>query len=117
MYETYYDKLQIYFGEKKLQLQYMDTDSFVLSVNTKDIIKEFKNLEEYFDFSNLNENHEIYNNRIKKVFGNFKTKFLKNLWIDEVVCLRIKMYAFKGGEDSKNNFKGIPNSQSKIMRI
>ena len=30
MYETYYDKLQPYFGQKNLHLQYMDTDSFVL---------------------------------------------------------------------------------------
>ena len=27
----------------------MDTDSFVLSVNTKDIIKDLKNLEDIFD--------------------------------------------------------------------
>ena len=40
IYETYYDKLQPYFGQENIQLQYMDTDSFVLSVNTKDIIKD-----------------------------------------------------------------------------
>ena len=34
-----------------------NTDSFVLSVNTKDIIKDLKNLEDIFDFSNLDENH------------------------------------------------------------
>ena len=39
MYETYYDKLQPYFGENDIQLHYMDTDSFVLSVNTKKISK------------------------------------------------------------------------------
>ena len=52
MYETYYAKLQPFFGEKKLQLHFMDTDSFVLSVNTKDNILDFKNLEDIFDFSN-----------------------------------------------------------------
>ena len=60
MYVTYYDKLQPYFGEKKLQLHCLDTDSFVSSVNTKDIIKDLKNLEDIFDFSNLDENHEIF---------------------------------------------------------
>ena len=34
MYGTY-DKLQTYFGQENLHLHYMDTDSFVLSVNTK----------------------------------------------------------------------------------
>ena len=49
--ETTYDNIQPYFGQKNLQLQYMDTDSFVLSVNTKDIIKNLKILEDLFDFS------------------------------------------------------------------
>ena len=51
VYETYYDKLQPYFGQENIQLHYMDTDSFVLSVNTKHIIKDFKNLEDTFDIS------------------------------------------------------------------
>ena len=53
MYETYYDKLQPYLGQENIQLHYMDTDSFVLSVNTKDIIKKLKNIEDILDFSNL----------------------------------------------------------------
>ena len=57
MYETYYDILQPYFGQENIQLHYMDTDSFVLSVNTKDIIKDLKNLEDIFDFSNLDKNN------------------------------------------------------------
>ena len=52
MYETYYDKLQPYFGHENIQLHYMDTDSFVLSVNTKDTIKDLKKLEDNFNFSN-----------------------------------------------------------------
>ena len=39
MYETYYDKLEPYFRQENIQLHYMDTDSFVLSVNTKDMSK------------------------------------------------------------------------------
>ena len=34
IFETY-DKLQPYLGQENIQLQYMATDSFVLSVNTK----------------------------------------------------------------------------------
>ena len=44
MYETYNDKLQPYFKQEKIQLHYMDTDSFVLSVNAKDIIEDLKNI-------------------------------------------------------------------------
>ena len=31
MYDTYYDKLQPYFGQENIQLCYMDTGSFVIS--------------------------------------------------------------------------------------
>ena len=31
MYGTYYDKLQPFFEQEKIQLHYMNTDSFVLS--------------------------------------------------------------------------------------
>ena len=90
MYETYYDKLQPYFGEKNLHLHFMDTDSFILSVNTKDIIKDLKNLEDIFDFSNLDENHELFSNKTKTVIGKFKIETPKNIWIDDFICLRIK---------------------------
>ena len=58
IYETYYQKFQPYFGQKNIQLHYMDTDSSVLSVTTKDKIKDLKKLEDVFDFSKLDENHE-----------------------------------------------------------
>ena len=41
----------------------METDSFALSVNTKDIIIDIKILEEFFDFTFLNE---IMNYTVKK---------------------------------------------------
>ena len=90
MYETYYDILQPYFGEKNLHFHYMDTDSFILSVNTKDIIHDLKNLEDIFHFSNLDQNHELFSNKNKKMIGKFKTETPKNVWIDEFVCLRKK---------------------------
>ena len=55
IYGIYYDKLQTYFGQENIQLHYLDTDAFVLSVNTKDIIEGFEKLEHIFDFSNLDE--------------------------------------------------------------
>ena len=73
----------------------MATDSFVLSVNTKDIIKDLKNFEDLFDFSNMNENHELLGNKNKRIICKFKIETPKKVWIDEFNCLRIKMYAFK----------------------
>ena len=117
MYETYYEKLQPYFGYENIQLYYMDTDSFVLSVNTKDIIKDLKNLEDIFDFSNLDKNHELYSNKNKRRICYFKFETPKNIWIDEFVCLRSKTYAFKCGNDSKNKLKGVSKCQSKNTKF
>ena len=64
----------------------MDTDSFVLSVNTENIIQDLHNLKNYFDFSNLNEDHELFSIEIKKVLGKFKIETPKNIWIDEFIC-------------------------------
>ena len=117
MYETFYDILQPYFGQENIQLHYMDTDSFVLSVSTKDFNKDLKNLEDIFDFSNLDKNHGLFSNKNKKVIGKFKIETPKNIWIDEFVCLRSKIYAFKCGDDSKNKLKGLSNSQSKNFKF
>ena len=117
MYETYYDKLQPYFRQENIQLHYMDCDSFVLSIETENIINDLKNLEDLFDFSNLNKNHELFSNKNKKVVGKFKIETPENIWIDEFVALRSKCYAFKCGNNSKNKLKGISKSYSRNIKF
>ena len=82
------DTLQPYFGQENLQLNYIDTDGMISSMKTKDIIKDLKNLEDIFDFSNLDQNHELFSEKNKKVVGKFKIENPKNVIIDEFVCLR-----------------------------
>ena len=72
MYETYYDKLPPYFGEKIIELHYMDTDSFVLSIISSNIIKDLKIDKNLLDFSSLNKNHELFRNKNKKILVNLK---------------------------------------------
>ena len=36
----------------------MDSESFVLSMKTENFINDLKKLEDMFDFSNLDEDHE-----------------------------------------------------------
>ena len=119
MYETCYDTLQPYFGQENLQLHYIDTDGMILSMKTKDIIKDLKILEDIFDFSNLYKNHELYSEKNKKVIGKFKIETPKNIWIDEFVCLRSKAYSFKckDNNEDKNKIKGISKSQSKHIKF
>ena len=116
MYETYYDILQPYFGQENIQLHYMDYDSFVLSFETENTINDLKKLEDLFDFSNLDKNHELFSNKNKKL-GKFKIETPENIWIDEFVALRSKCYAFKCGDNSKNKLKGVSKSQPKIIKF
>ena len=119
MYETYYDTLQPYFGRENLQLHYIDTDGLILSMKTKDIIKDSKNLEDIFDFSNLDENHELISNKNKKVIGKFKIETTKNVFINEFVCLRSKAYSCKCKDniENKNKIKGISKCQSRHIKF
>ena len=119
MYETYYDTLQPYFGQENFQLHYIDTDDMFLSMKTKDIIKDLKNFEDIFDFSNLDKNQELYSEKNKKRLGFFKIETPKNIWIDEFVCLRSKAYSFKckDNKEDKNKIKGISKSQSKHIKF
>ena len=95
----------------------MDTDSLVLSVNTRDFIEDLKKLEDIFDFSYLEKDHESFSNKNKKVIAKFKIGTAKKIWIDEFVCLKSKMYAFKCGNDSKNKLKSVSKSQSKNIKF
>ena len=115
MYETYYDTLQPYFGQENLQLHYLDTDGMFLSMKTENILEDLKNLEDIFDFSNIDENHDLFSNRNKNVIGKFKIETPKNIWIDEFVCLRSKAYSFKCKDikEDKNKIKGNSKSHSK----
>ena len=66
VYETFYKRLQPYFGGKLIECPYLDTNSFVLSVNSSNFIKILKNVEDLFDFSNWSENHELFSNKNTK---------------------------------------------------
>ena len=55
----------------------MDTDSFILSVKTKDIIEDSKTLGDIFDFSILDQNKVIISKKNKKRLENIKLKLPK----------------------------------------
>ena len=117
MYETYYDSLQPFFGQKILQLHFIDTYGMILSMKTQKIIKGLKTLEDKFDFSNLDENQELINNKNIKGICKFKIETIKHIFMDEVIALRSNMYAYKCGNDSKNKMKGISISYSTHVKF
>ena len=86
LYETYYDTLQPYFGQKSWQLHDIDTDGMILSMKTENIIKDFKKLEAIIGFSNLDENHELFSEKNEKNIGKFKKRNTKK-YLDRWICL------------------------------
>ena len=117
MYETNYDKLQPCFGRENLKIHYVDCDSFVLSTETHFILNDWTNIEDLFDFSDLNENHELFSNKNEKNVGKFKIETPENIWIDDFVCLRSKAYSFKCGNKNTNKLKGISKPYSKNIKF
>ena len=117
VYETYYDKFHYYFADENIRYHYGDTDAMVLSIETKDIVEDLYTLRDLFDFSNLNREHKLFNEKNTKVVGKFKIETPGSIWIDEFVCLRSKAYSYRCGGESSNKLKGISKSQSKNIRF
>ena len=55
--------------------------------------------------------------KTKKMTVKFEIEAPKNIWIDEFVRLRSKMYSFKCGDDSKNKLKGVSKFQPKHIKF
>ena len=100
MYKFYYDYLRPKFKDK-MQLLYMDTDSFVLEIETDDFFEDTKcDLKEWFDTSNYDKNmvlpNEYRDNASvdKKVIGKMKNE-IGNGHMKEFVAISPKVYASK----------------------
>ena len=117
MYETYYDKLKKYFGVDGIQIHYQDTDAFIMSIKTTDIVNDLSKLQDQykmFDFSNSNKEHKLFLNEFKKIPGYLKIETPKSLYIDKFVCLRSKCYAYATQLDGYDNkLKGIVKGYKK----
>ena len=93
MYEFYYHKLKPNYN-CSVKLHYMDTDSFILSIKTGDLINDLEYFKDDFDFSELDENHELYNSINKKVIGKTKIETSPFIELDNFIALRSKSYSF-----------------------
>ena len=108
MYEFYYHKLQPYYNSR-VKLHYMDTDSFILSIKTGDLINDLEYFKDDFDFSELDPSHELYNSINKKVIGKLKIETSPIIELDNFVALRSKSYSFS----YKNAQRTVQKSKQK----
>ena len=92
MYEFWYDYMKPKFGDN-VNLCYMDTDSFIVHIKTKDFYKNIANdVEKRFDTSNYEINRPLPTGKNKKVIGLMKDELGGKIMI-EFVALRPKTYS------------------------
>ena len=107
MYSFYYDVLKPKYDDK-IKLVYTDTDSYVIKVETDDLYEDFKEINEYMDFSDYNVEHPNYDKTNKKVLGKFKDEMNGKI-ITHFIGLKPKAYYYKvyGDDKERKKSKGV----------
>ena len=102
MYKFWHDHIKPKYQDKA-KLCYMDTDSFIIHIKTKDFYKDIANdVEKWFEISNYDENDKrsLLIGK-KKVIGLFKDELGGTIMV-EFVGLGVKTYAYLIVDDSKH---------------
>ena len=108
MYEFWYDYMKKKYGDM-VKLCYMDTDSLIMNIKTKDFYKDIaQDVEERFDTSNYDVDRPLPKGKNKKVIGLMKDELGGGI-ITEFVALRPKTYSYM------NTF--ICKMSTKILKI
>ena len=103
MYEFWYDYLKPKYGDK-VKLCYLDTDNFVIYIETEDFYKDIaSDMDKWFDTSNYDKRDErpLPIGKNKKVIGMFKDE-LGGKIIIEFCALRAKAYSYRLDDDAEN---------------
>ena len=96
MYEFWYDYIKPLYGNK-VKLCYMDTDSYIMVINSDDIYVDIRNdVKKWFDTSNFDKND---NKLLLQFLGKFKFE-LGGKIISEFCGLKAKSYSIKLDDDS-----------------
>ena len=97
MYEFWYDFMKKKYGDM-VKLCYMDTDSLIMNIKTKDFYKDIaQDVEERFDTSNYGVDRPLPKGKNKKVIGLMKDELGGGI-ITEFVALRTKTYSYMSDE-------------------
>ena len=117
MYEFWYDYVKIKYQDKA-RLCYMDTDSFVVNIKTKDFYKDIsQDVNKRFDTSNFTFDRPLPIGINKKVIG-----LIGGNIITEFVALRPKAYSYITNnfiemKKAKGTKKCVVNKCSDLMII
>ena len=97
MYEFWYDYMKKKYGDM-VKLCYMDTESLIMNIKTKDFCKDIaRDVEERFDTSNYDVDRPLPKGKNKKVIGLMKDELGGGIII-EFVALSPKTYSYMTDE-------------------
>ena len=97
MYEFWYDYTKKKYGDM-VKLCYMDTDSLIMNIKTKDFYKDIaQDVEERFDTLNYDVDRPLPKGKNKKVIGLMKDELGGGI-ITEFVALKPKTYSYMTDE-------------------
>ena len=114
MYEFWYDYLQPMYNDK-IKLCYMDTDSFIIYVETDNVYKYISNdVNKWVYTSNYSKdiNRPLEKGKNKKAIGKFKDA-LGGLIMSEFCAHRVKTYAYK--LDNNDEVKKAKGTKTCVM--
>ena len=93
MYDYWYNEIKPKY-EDRIRLCYMDTDSFIMHIKTKDFHKDIaNNVEKKYDTSNYTVERPLPIGKNKKVIGTMKDE-LGGKIMKEFIGLRPKCYSY-----------------------
>ena len=106
MYEFWYDYMKPKYGNK-VELRYMDTDSFIMNIKTNNFYEDIaSDVENRFDTSNYEVNRSLPTGKNKKVIDLMKDE-LGGKIITEFATLRPKTYLFLSDDKAKGTKKCV----------
>ena len=107
MYEFHCDHMKPKYGNEKLHLCYMDTDSLIYQIETGDFYKDITDdVSTRFDTSGYIPSRPLPVGLKKKIIGLMKDE-LEGEIMEEFVTLRPKMYTYKTFNGELKKCKGI----------
>jgi hypothetical protein len=101
LYESYYDGIKFAFGDR-VRAVYGDTDSAIVVIDDPEntYYSDMEKISSWYDFSNLNSDHPLYNNTRKGEPGLWKIVINDPV---EVAAISSKMYSVLTGKDVKES--------------
>ena len=115
IYEFWYDYMKPKYDDN-VKLCYMDTDSFIMNIQTEDFYKDVANdVEKRFDTSNYEVDRPLATGKNNKVTGLMKDE-LGGRIITEFIALRPKTYSYLT-DDCKEDKKAQGTKKCVIKRM